>query len=150
MWIVEPLASQVDLDAVLAIEEASFTSPWTREMYLAEFENPGVSFFYLAKTPLGEIIGFCSFWRVLDELHINNLAVAPEHRRAHAASALLLRVLADGASWGAERATLEVRQSNEPAQRLYERFGFTVAGVRRGYYSNPPEDALVLWKDGLP
>ncbi len=150
MWIVEPLASPVDLDAVLAIEEASFTSPWTREMYLAEFENPGVSFFYLAKTPLGEIIGFCSFWRVLDELHINNLAVAPEHRRAHAASALLLRVLADGASWGAERATLEVRQSNEPAQRLYERFGFTVAGIRRGYYSNPPEDALVLWKDGLP
>ena len=66
---------------MLAIEHASFTSPWTKEMYLAEFENAGVSFFYLAKTPLGEIIGFCSFWRVLDELHINNLAVAPEHRR---------------------------------------------------------------------
>ena len=150
MWVIEPLTSPAELDAVLAVEEASFTSPWTREMYLAEFENPGVSFFYLAKTPLGEIIGFCSFWRVLDELHINNLAVAPEHRRAHAATALLLRVLADGASWGAERATLEVRHSNEPAQRLYERFGFTVAGLRRGYYSNPPEDALVLWKNGLP
>ena len=150
MWVIEPLTSPAELDAVLAVEEASFTSPWTREMYLAEFENPGVSFFYLAKTPLGEIVGFCSFWRVLDELHINNLAVAPEHRRAHAATALLLRVLADGASWGAERATLEVRHSNEPAQRLYERFGFTVAGLRRGYYSNPPEDALVLWKNGLP
>jgi ribosomal-protein-alanine N-acetyltransferase len=149
-WKIEPLSSRADLDAVLAVEEASFTSPWTREMYLAEFENPGVSYFYLAKTPLGEIVGFCSFWRVLDELHINNLAVAPEHRRAHAATALLSRVLADGAAWGAERATLEVRQSNDAAQRLYERFGFTVAGLRRGYYSNPSEDALVLWKEGLP
>ena len=150
LWTIEPLTARADLDAVLAIEEASFTSPWTREMYLAEFENEGVSHLFLAKTPLGEAIGFCSFWRVLDELHINNLAVAPEHRRAHVATALLGRVLEDGAKMGASRATLEVRRSNEPAQRLYERFAFTVAGVRRGYYTNPVEDALVLWKEGLP
>jgi len=149
-WIVEPLTSRADIDAVLAIEEASFTSPWTREMYLAEFENAGISHFYLAKTPRGEIIGFCSFWRVLDELHINNLAVAPEHRRSHVATALLGKVLEDGAKMGADRATLEVRHSNTPAQRLYERFRFVVAGIRRGYYTNPVEDALVLWKDGLP
>lgn len=150
MWVIEPLAARADIDAVLAIEEASFTSPWTREMYLAELENEGVSFFYLCKTPLGETVAFCSFWRVLDELHINNLAVAPEHRRAQAATALLARVLEDGAKMGAKRATLEVRNSNEPAQRLYERFAFTVAGVRRGYYSHPVEDALILWKEGLP
>ena len=106
MWIIEPLKSRDELDGVLAIEEASFTSPWTKEMYLAEFENTGVSFFYLAKTPLGEVIGFCSFWRVLDELHINNLAVAPEHRRSHVATALLSKVLEDGAKMGAVRATL--------------------------------------------
>src|SRR5258706_10936158 len=110
-WIVEPLTERADLDAVLAIEHASFTSPWTKEMYLAEFENRGVSHFYLAKTPLGEIIGFCSFWRVVDELHINNLAVHPAHRRGHAATALLGRVLSDGAKMGAKRATLEVRNS---------------------------------------
>ncbi len=149
-WTVEQLTSPADIDAVLAIEEASFTSPWTREMYLAEFENPGISFFYVARTPTGEIIGFCSFWRVVDELHINNLAVAPEYRRAHVATALLGRVLEDGAKRGSKRATLEVRQSNGPAQRLYEKFGFTIAGVRRGYYSHPNEDALVLWKEGLP
>ena len=149
-WTIEPLASRAEIDAVLAIEEASFTSPWTKDMYLAELENPGISYFYLAKTRLGEIIGFCSFWRVLDELHINNLAVAPEHRRARVATALLSRVLEDGAKLGALRATLEVRHSNEPAQRLYERFGFTVAGVRRGYYTSPVEDALVLWKERLP
>src|SRR3954464_5434585 len=111
MWVIEPLSSRTDLDAVLAVEEASFTSPWTREMYLAEFENHGVSFFYLAKAPLGEIVGFCSFWRILDELHINNLAVMPEHRRAGVGSALLSGVLEDGGRLGAKRATLEVRQS---------------------------------------
>ena len=148
-WTIEPLTARADLDAVLAVEQASFTSPWTREMYLAEYDNAGVSYFYLAKTPLGEIVGFCSFWRVLDELHINNLAVTPEHRRAHAATALLARVIEDGAKMGAIRATLEVRHSNVPAQRLYERFGFTVAGVRRGYYTSPQEDALILWKEPL-
>ena len=148
-WIIEPLTSRDEIDAVLAIEEASFTSPWTREMYLAEFDNHGVSYFYLARGGNRDIVGFCSFWRILDELHINNLAVAPAHRRSHAATELLTRVLEDGAKLGAKRATLEVRRSNEPAQQLYERFGFSVAGVRRDYYSNPVEDALVLWREGL-
>jgi [ribosomal protein S18]-alanine N-acetyltransferase len=148
-WIIEPLTSRDEIDAVLAIEEASFTSPWTREMYLAEFDNHGVSYFYLARNENRDIVGFCSFWRILDELHINNLAVAPAHRRSRAATELLTRVLEDGAKLGAKRATLEVRRSNEPAQQLYERFGFSIAGVRRDYYSNPVEDALVLWRDGL-
>jgi ribosomal-protein-alanine N-acetyltransferase len=146
---IEPLSSPSQIDEILAVEEASFTSPWTREMYLAELNNTGVSYFYLARTEAGQVIGFCSFWRVLDELHINNLAVLPEHRRAGIGADLLLRVLADGAALGAMRATLEVRRSNEAAQKLYEKFGFTVAGVRRLYYSSPPEDALVLWREGL-
>jgi ribosomal-protein-alanine N-acetyltransferase len=146
---IEPLSSPSQIDEILAVEEASFTSPWTREMYLAELKNTGVSYFYLARTDTGHVIGFCSFWRVLDELHINNLAVLPAHRRAGIGTDLLLRVLADGAVLGAKRATLEVRRSNEPAQKLYEKFGFTVAGVRRLYYSSPPEDALVLWREGL-
>jgi [ribosomal protein S18]-alanine N-acetyltransferase len=150
MVTIEPLSSPAQIDEILAVEEASFTSPWTRDMYLAELKNTGVSYFYLAKTETGAVIGFCSFWRVLDELHINNLAVLPDHRRAGIGADLLLRVLADGAKLGANRATLEVRRSNEPAQKLYEKFGFTVAGVRRLYYSSPPEDALVLWREGLP
>lgn len=145
---IEPLSSPSQIDDILAIEEASFTSPWTREMYLAELENRDVSYFYLARAARGDIIGFCSFWRVLDELHINNLAVAPPHRRRGVATALLARVLEDGARLGARRATLEVRRSNESAQSLYEKFGFKVAGTRRGYYSNPVEDALVLRREG--
>jgi [ribosomal protein S18]-alanine N-acetyltransferase len=146
---IEPLSSPSQIDDILAVEEASFTSPWTRDMYLAELSNTGVSYFYLARTEAGQVIGFCSFWRVLDELHINNLAVLPEHRRAGIGTDLLLRVLADGAAFGAKRATLEVRRSNEAAQKLYEKFGFTVAGVRHLYYSSPSEDALVLWREGL-
>jgi [ribosomal protein S18]-alanine N-acetyltransferase len=148
--IIEPLSSPSQIDDILAVEQASFTSPWTREMYLAELNNTDVSYFYLARMDEGDIVGFCSFWRVLDELHINNLAVLPAQRRSHIATELLLRVLADGAQLGARRATLEVRRSNEPARKLYEKFGFVVAGVRQLYYSNPQEDALVLWREGLP
>jgi ribosomal-protein-alanine N-acetyltransferase len=150
---IDPLSSPSQIDDILAIEEASFSSPWTREMYLAELNNSGVSYFYLARTLSGaaaEVIGFCSFWHVLDELHINNLAVLPAHRRSQIGTALLRRVLDDGAQLGASRATLEVRRSNDPARMLYEKFGFSVAGVRRGYYSNPIEDALVLWRESLP
>lgn len=148
-WTIEPVTSRADIDAILAIEEASFTNPWTREMYLAELENPDVSYCFLAKTEEGAVVGFCSFWRVLDELHINNLAVSPAHRRRGVASALLMHVLREGAALGATRATLEVRRSNEEARALYQRFGFAVAGVRRGYYTNPPEDALVLWREHI-
>lgn len=147
--VIEPVKSLEQIDAVLAIEEASFTNPWTREMYLAELENPGVSFCFLANDAAGHPIGFCSFWRVLDELHINNLAVVPERRRTGVASALLTFVLDEGARLGARRATLEVRRSNDAARYLYEQFGFTVAGVRPAYYTRPVEDALVLWREDL-
>src|SRR5437667_4907944 len=106
---IAPLTSASDLDAVLEIEVESFTSPWTREMYVAELENVGVSFCYLARDDSGRILGFCSFWRVLDELHINNLAVSHAYRRQGIATALLTFVLNEGAKLGAHRATLEVR-----------------------------------------
>jgi [ribosomal protein S18]-alanine N-acetyltransferase len=148
-WIIERLTSPAEVEAVLAIEEASFTNPWTRDMYLAELENQSVSYCYLARNIDRHVVGFCSFWRVVDELHINNLAVMPGDRRAGAASALLHHVLREGARFGAVRATLEVRLSNEPARLLYERFGFSVAGIRHAYYTKPVEDAIILWREGL-
>ena len=148
-WTIERLSSAAQIDEVLAIEEASFTNPWTSEMYLAELEDGGISSCFLARDVRGRVVGFCSLWRVLDELHINNLAVLPDERRTGVATALLTHVLQEGASQGAQRATLEVRRSNDPARYLYERFGFAVAGVRRAYYSKPVEDALVLWCEKL-
>jgi ribosomal-protein-alanine N-acetyltransferase len=145
-WSIEPLASADEIDAVLAVEEASFTNPWTREMYLAEFDNPGVSYLYVARDDARQIVGYCAFWLVHDELHINNLAVAPAVRRAGVATALLTRVLQEGRRLGADRAMLEVRRSNAVALRVYERFGFAVTAVMPDYYSHPVEDALVLWR----
>ena len=147
---IDPLSSNADLDAVLAIEAESFTSPWTREMYVAELANVGVSFCYLARDAARQTVGFCSFWRVLDELHVNNLAVAQAYRRRGIGTALMTFVLNEGTRLGAHRATLEVRRSNEAARQLYERLGFLAAGVRRAYYTNPIEDALVLWRERPP
>jgi ribosomal-protein-alanine N-acetyltransferase len=148
MPIIEPLIDRQEIEGVLAVENASFTNPWTREMYEAELEHGARSHFLLAKEQ-GCIIGFCSYWYVVDELHINNLAVLPANRGRGVASAILARLLDDGRRAGVQRILLEVRQSNEPARRLYERFGFVVGGVRRGYYTHPTEDALVLWREEL-
>jgi ribosomal-protein-alanine N-acetyltransferase len=146
--VIEPLTI-ADVGDVLALEEAAFTNPWTRAMYEAELDNTGVSYCFLARTAARQAVGFCSFWRVLDELHINNLAVLPDFRRTGVGSLLLSYVLAKGVELGARRATLEVRRSNDAARMLYERFGFAIAGVRPNYYSKPVEDALVLWLEGL-
>lgn len=148
-WRVTPLTDPHDLDAVIAIEAASFTNPWTREMYEAELGNGGVSHFMLARADDGTVVGFCSYWRVVDEVHINNLAVLPTCRRQGIGRALLTRILAEAAREGVTRALLEVRRSNDDARRLYESLGFTVAGIRRGYYSQPTEDAVVLWREHL-
>jgi ribosomal-protein-alanine N-acetyltransferase len=148
-YAISRVTSPSDIDEILAIEQASFTNPWTREMYLNELDNEGVSYIYAARDETGRAVGFCSFWRIFDEVHINNLAVSPESRRGGVATALLNRVLEEGARLGATRATLEVRRSNEAARRLYERFHFAEAGVRHGYYSHPVEDALVLWRHRL-
>jgi ribosomal-protein-alanine N-acetyltransferase len=145
-WLIEPVTSAAEIDGIVAIERESFTNPWTREMHLSELENRGVSFLFVARDSERLPVGFCAFWRIRDELHINNLAVLPEFRRQGVATALLSHVLKEGTEQGATRATLEVRTSNQAARQLYERLGFSVAGIRRGYYSDPLEDALILWK----
>jgi ribosomal-protein-alanine N-acetyltransferase len=147
--IIEPLVDPEEIEGVIAVENASFSNPWTREMYEAELEHGARSRFLLAKDQ-GRVIGFCSYWYVVDELHINNLAVLPAHRGQGVASAILGRLLDEGQRAHVQRILLEVRQSNEPAKRLYERFGFVIGGVRRGYYTHPTEDALVLWRDSPP
>jgi ribosomal-protein-alanine N-acetyltransferase len=145
-WVFERLTSDRDLDQVLVIEQASFNSPWTWDMLKWELDNAPTSRIYVLRGPDGVIRAFCSAWIVADEIHVNNLAVAPAWRRRGLGRRLLVRVLDAGAAEGARQATLEVRRSNAPALRLYETLGFTVAGVRRDYYTKPVEDALILWK----
>ena len=147
--VIMPLVDSDEIDGVIEVEQASFTNPWTREMYLAELQHGERAHFLLAKDE-GRIVGFVSYWYVVDELHINNLAVLPAHRGAGIASALMTTLLAEATRAGVRRLLLEVRQSNDIAQRLYARFGFVVGGVRKGYYTHPSEDALVLWRDHGP
>ena len=153
-WVIERVETAQDLDAVLEVEATSFTNPWTREMYLREMENPRVSYIHVLRirggADEGTVAGFCSFWRVFDELHINNLAIKPEYRGCGMGTALLEHAMGVAARLGARRATLEVRRSNDAARRIYERLGFEFAGVRRNYYTNPTEDALMLWRRDLP
>jgi ribosomal-protein-alanine N-acetyltransferase len=147
-WI-ERLADEQDLDGVLAVESESFTNPWTRDMYAWELQNRSMCHILVVRTPECRVAGFCAFWLVFDEVHINNIAMLPGFRAQGIGTALLKQVLAEGQQLGARRATLEVRASNAAARRLYERMGFYVAGVRRNYYSDPVEDALILWRDEL-
>lgn len=148
-WAVEPLGES-DLDEVLEIERASFSNPWSRQMFIWEMQNAGVSYAYVLRTPEWRVAAFCTVWLVLDEVHINNVAVRPECRGQGAGRVLLACVLTEGAAHGAARATLEVRRSNTAALKLYERMGFKVGGTRRNYYTSPVEDALILWLDPLP
>jgi ribosomal-protein-alanine acetyltransferase len=138
-----------DLDHVVALEAAAFTNPWSRDALERDLRSADVVRVYVLEDGEGRLIGFCGCWFVFDELHINTLAVAEQFRRRGHATRLLRFVLAEAAAAGLTCATLEVRRSNLAALRLYDRFGFDVRGVRRDYYTQPVEDALILWSQKL-
>jgi ribosomal-protein-alanine N-acetyltransferase len=136
-----------DIDAIVALEQESFTNPWSRDTLVWELTNSDVTRVYLLRDTEDRAIAFCIAWVIFDELHINTLAVSPTRRRQGVATFLLREVMAAAAQEGARRATLEVRASNTAALLLYERLGFVVKGSRPGYYTNPSEDALILWRE---
>ena len=135
-----------DIDQVLTIEQASFTMPWSRNLFLSEFRSPTVSTLLvaLADAPQRTVVGFTVFWLVEDEMHILNLAVAPELRRKGIARKLVIAALKRANAKGARRAFLEVRASNAAALKLYSNLGFTGTGMRREYYDLPIEDAVIM------
>ena len=142
--VVDCLSTAQDLDAVLEIEEASFNNPTTREWYEGELKRPEVCFIYVMRLAELPVAGFCAFWLVADQAHINNLAVRPEQRGRGLGTQLLNEIVNEARHLGAASLTLEVRRSNVAAQRLYARSGFREIGVRTNYYNQPVEDALVL------
>ena len=135
-----------DLDAIEAIERVSYPTPWSRSMFVSELAKPS-SLSLAAVVNDGTLAGYLVLSRYVDAWHVMNVAVAERHRRMGIASTML-RSLFDVTRNDAERGyTLEVRVSNVAAIRLYERFGFVTRGVRRGYYTDNREDALIMWKD---
>jgi len=132
-----------DLDAVHAIERASFSTPWPPHAYRSELEANRLAS-YLVVRAADTIVAFGGLWLMVDEAHITTFAVHPAWRRRRIGERLILALLDLAIERHATDATLEVRLSNLPARRLYEKYGFRPVGVRPGYYSDDQEDALIM------
>jgi ribosomal-protein-alanine N-acetyltransferase len=139
---IRPLAA-TDIDRVCQIEEAVFSMPWSRESFESELEDDGTAFSWVAELE-GDVIAYFVAWLVADELHIGNIAVIPSSRRRGVGHRLLTYCLARAVERGVRLATLEVRVSNAPAIALYENQGFRPVAMRRRYYSDNGEDAIVM------
>lgn len=144
---IEPVKEE-DLDTILEIERKSFSCPWTKGMFEREIMLPISKFIVLH---LGnEIIGYGGYWKILEEAHIVNFAIAPEKRRKGYGEYLLKEMLNIAHSQGLKRAILEVRVSNLPAQELYRKCGFVNHSVRAKYYPDNNEDALLMVEEKIP
>lgn len=138
-----------DLEEILAIERDSFTSPWSEELFAQELVNP-ISMILVARQNSNgrtALAGYIVCWLVADELHIQRIAVRSDLRKRGVASLLLHEAIKYSAKAKLSKATLEVRSSNVAAIKFYEKFGFSVNGIRNGYYSDPLDDALIMWAD---
>ena len=135
-----------DLDLVEAIERESYPTPWSRAMFDAELRKPS-ALALGAFTESDVLVGYAFVSRYVDAWHVMNVAVAGSYRRRGIASALLERLFAVTESDPQRGYTLEVRVSNTGAIRLYEQLGFEARGIRRGYYTDNREDALIMWRD---
>jgi len=135
----------LDVDGVLAVEQQSFATPWSREGFANEMNND--LSYYLVMVEAGQIIGYAGMWLIVDEAHVTNVAVLPTHRGRKLGEQLLATLIEHAQKRGALRMTLEVRASNEIAQNLYGKFGFAPQGRRRNYYVETKEDAIIMWCD---
>jgi ribosomal-protein-alanine N-acetyltransferase len=136
-------ASPGDLDAIMAIEEASFAEPWPREAMLDEIAKHEWSVVLVAEQG-GRTVGFAVYWVVADERHLQNVAAAVPLRRRGVGGALVRHVVEEARQSGARCVILEVRASNEAAKGMYTAFGFQAMGVREAYYQDNGEDAVVM------
>lgn len=141
---------EVHLEQVLQIEENAFSSPWNKEAFLSEIKANDFAH-YIVGIYEDEhetvVVGYAGMWIILDELHITTIAVREDCRGQKIGQLLLQHLFALGKIKSAEKATLEVRPSNEVAQRLYENMGFKAYGIRKNYYQDDGEDAIIMWKD---
>lgn len=141
------LAERRDLSDILVIENQQFPEPWSRSMMLDEITNSENRRYSVAEEN-GVVIGYLGLMFVLkDELHINSIGTRPGHEGRGVATSLLDEAWAEVSSRGVARATLEVAVSNTRALELYYRYGFAPVGVRKNYYQQTHEDALILWAD---
>jgi ribosomal-protein-alanine N-acetyltransferase len=138
-----------DLDEVLSIEKASFVKPWSRNIFLRELELKNSRNFVakIGNQSKSHIAGYITYWIVTDEIHLQKIATGKDYRRIGVSSGLMREMIHESVRNGCRSCILEVGASNESAIKLYEKFGFTVQGVRPLYYSEKTEDALIMGSD---
>jgi ribosomal-protein-alanine N-acetyltransferase len=132
---------------VMELEKQCFTTPWHESAYLTELVNR--SAYYVVARVGDEIVGYSGMWVIMDEAHITTIGVDPEYRGRKIGEQILIAMIEEAQRRGARRATLEVRESNQIAQNLYRKYGFVAAAIRRGYYSDNGENAVVMWVDDM-
>lgn len=137
------------IPGVLQIEQVSFPTPWSQQAFTYEITNNTFAH-YLVALQQDKVIGYAGMWLVLDEAHITNVAVHPEYRGKKLGEALMIKTMRQAVLLGAVRMTLEVRPSNHAARELYKKLGFKEKGLRKRYYTDTNEDAVIMWVDLLP
>jgi [ribosomal protein S18]-alanine N-acetyltransferase len=145
--LIEPMA-QSDLPAVLRIEGLSFTTSWPANAFSNEIRDNKLAHYFVGRLG-GQLVAYGGIWAILEDSHITTIAVHPEYRGLKLGEEMLLKLLDEAILQGASWITLEVRESNEVAQKLYRKYGFTTVSTRRGYYSDNGENALVMWAGNL-
>ncbi len=142
--MITRLLEEKDINRIHEIECANFSAPWTKESLLGEIISERSH--YIVVENNGEVIGYCGFWKIFDEGHITNIAVDQPYQGKGVGSRLIKEMLELGKTLDVVSYTLEVRVSNLQAIGLYEKFGFENVGIRKNFYDNPNEDAMIMWK----
>ena len=144
---VRPMV-MTDVDGVMAVEHDSFLTPWSRSAFEEELAQTRLAR-YIVAVENGEIVGYAGTWLVINEAHVTNVAVSGQRRREGIGRLLMQKLMELARDNDMESMTLEVRVSNAAARHLYEQLGFVEAGIRKNYYSETKEDALILWCEKL-
>lgn len=140
---------KTDVDSVIKIEAKAYGEHhWSKESFMNELSND-LARYYAAFDNENNLVGYAGCWQILEEVHITNIAVSPDFRRNGIGEQLLRKIIDDCYENKAKYITLEVRVSNIPAIGLYEKYGFKSLGVRKGYYQNNNEDALIMWTENI-
>lgn len=143
---IEPMI-EADIIAVMTIERRCYSTPWHENAYRTEISNRSATYLVARKDNI--VVGYGGMWVVMDEAHITTIAVDPDYRRKHIGERLFFALLQEAIRTGASRASLEVREHNRAAQNLYRKFGFREAAVRKSYYTDNYENAIVMWVDEM-
>ncbi len=144
---VEPMTLG-DLPAVLRIEGLSFSTSWPANAFANEIRDNKLAHYFVGRID-DRVVAYGGIWVILEDSHITTIAVDPTHRGRRFGEVMLLKLLDEAIARGASWITLEVRESNDVAQKLYRKYGFTTVSTRRGYYSDNGENALVMWAGNL-